>query len=151
MIVWIICNYKKVLSKSMVCKIKTDPFELSHLKQMWAEWKKELQAFYLKLEFQFNNNHEKNKQNVNQQSPQLLNQSPNDGQLNEYLKFYINNNNQVYTNIFNIIFSKHLTCDICSKLLNSNIKIERNTMKWWKCGWICKKNLIIKLVEPRHI
>ena len=42
-------------AKSMVLKVDCDPFELARLQAKWKEWKSELQAFNLKLEFQINN------------------------------------------------------------------------------------------------
>ena len=39
----------------MALKVDCDPFELSRLQAKWKEWKSELQAFNLKLEFQINN------------------------------------------------------------------------------------------------
>lgn len=41
--------------KTTVVKTPTDPFQLYHLQQLWKEWKSELQAFNLKIEFQQDN------------------------------------------------------------------------------------------------
>lgn len=81
----------------MVTKVKSDPFELKSLKQEWKDWKKELQSFYLKIEFQLHNFMGKNATTggtSTNKSPNPSTLSQND-QLNEYLKHYIHENNPV--------------------------------------------------------
>lgn len=77
----------------MVAKFKTDPFELFHLKQLWLEWKAELQSFYLKLEFQLTNNLTKDFTAASGQDSSSLDRHVE--QLNDLLKHYLNPTNPV--------------------------------------------------------
>lgn len=74
--------------KSSAIKIKTHPFELYHLQQQWKEWKSNLQAFNLKIEFQLSNDLLKKNNNEND------NYSTRE-QINELMKVYLNSGSPV--------------------------------------------------------
>jgi len=74
--------------KSSSIKIKTSPFELYHLQQQWKEWKSNLQAFNLKIEFQLNNNLANKKININEHLTAR-------DHLSDLMQIYLNSNNPV--------------------------------------------------------
>lgn len=84
----------------MVTKFKTDPFELFHIKQLWQEWKSELQSFYLKLEFQLSNSLGKENSSSSHNSSFEMHFE----HLNEYLKHYLTPSNLVCLADFSLHF-----------------------------------------------
>ena len=73
--------------KTTVVKAPTDSFQLYHLQQLWKEWKSELQAFNLKIEFQQDNELIKKNSGSSLMSPLIG--------LSDLMKLYLNPNNPV--------------------------------------------------------
>ena len=80
-------------TKAQVIKLKTDPFELTHLKHQWKQWKQDLQAFNLKIEFQLNNDLIRKSENNLETKRSDFSRSHD--YLNDSLKHYLSTSNAV--------------------------------------------------------
>ncbi len=87
-------------TKAQVIKLKTDPFELTHLKHQWKQWKQDLQAFNLKIEFQLNNDLIRKSESNTERK--ISNFFRSDDYVNDSLKHYLSTSNAV--NILHFLY-----------------------------------------------